>query len=80
MVGKKGMICDKAAAPLFYAVVVIECLHGGVEVDYGTDASAGFGDDFGFLFPISHPHPLRVLTTFGVTAAVRGTLMKMKDL
>lgn len=36
--------------------------------------------DLGFLFPISQPHPLSVLTTFGVTAAVNGTRMKMKDL
>lgn len=31
-------------------------------------------------FPISQPHPRNVLTTFGNTAAVRGTRMKMKDL
>jgi len=36
--------------------------------------------DLGFLFPISQPHPLSVLTTFGVTAAVNGTRMKMKVL
>ena len=36
--------------------------------------------DLGFLFPISQPHPLSVLTTFGVIAAVNGTRMKMKDL
>ena len=33
---------------------------------------------FGLLLPIFHPHPLSVLTTFGVTAAVSGTLIKMK--
>lgn len=33
---------------------------------------------FGRRLPISHPHPRRVLTTFGVIAAVRGTLKKMK--
>jgi hypothetical protein len=32
------------------------------------------------LFPISQPHPLKIFTTFGVMAAVRGTLMKMNDL
>jgi hypothetical protein len=32
------------------------------------------------LLPISQPHPLKILTTFGVMAAVRGTLIKMKDL
>lgn len=32
------------------------------------------------LLPISQPHPLNTLTTFGVMAAVRGTLMKMNDL
>lgn len=32
------------------------------------------------LFPIFQPHPLSVLTTFGVTAAVSGTRTKMKDL
>jgi hypothetical protein len=31
-------------------------------------------------FPISQPHPLKTLTTFGVMAAVKGTLMKMNDL
>lgn len=31
-------------------------------------------------FPIFHPQLRKVLTTFGVTAAVKGTLMKMKDL
>ena len=31
-------------------------------------------------FPISQPQPRRIFTTFGVTAAVRGTRMKMKDL
>lgn len=33
---------------------------------------------FGFRFPTSQPHPRRVLTTFGVTAAVKGTRTKMK--
>lgn len=32
------------------------------------------------IFPIFQPHDLSVLTTFGVTAAVNGTRMKMKDL
>jgi hypothetical protein len=32
------------------------------------------------LFPIFHPQPRNVLTTFGVTAAVSGTRRKMKDL
>jgi hypothetical protein len=32
------------------------------------------------LFQMSQPHPRRILTTFGVTAAVRGTRRKMKDL
>lgn len=31
-------------------------------------------------FPISQPQPRRTLTTFGVSAAVSGTRMKMKDL
>lgn len=35
---------------------------------------------FVVLLPISQPHPLKVLTTFGIIAAVRGTLMKMNDL
>jgi len=35
---------------------------------------------FVVLFPISHPQPLRILTTFGATATVRGTRMKMNDL
>lgn len=35
---------------------------------------------FGVLFPISYPQLRNVFTTFGVTAAVSGTLMKMKDL
>ena len=35
---------------------------------------------FGFRFPISHPQPLSTLTTLGVTAAVRGTRRKIKDL
>ena len=35
---------------------------------------------FGLLFPISQPQLLSTLTTFGVTATVRGTLTKMKDL
>lgn len=30
------------------------------------------------LFPISHPQRLKVLTTLGVMAAVRGTRIKMK--
>jgi hypothetical protein len=30
------------------------------------------------LFPIFQPHPLNVLTTFGVMAAVKGTLRKIK--
>lgn len=30
--------------------------------------------------PISQPQPRSILTTFGVTAAVRGTRTKMKDL
>lgn len=38
-----------------------------------------FGN-FGFLLPISQPHPLSVLTTLGSMAAVSGTRMKMKDL
>ena len=32
----------------------------------------------GLFFPISQPQPLNTLTTFGVTATVSGTLMKMK--
>lgn len=36
---------------------------------------------FGFPFlPISQPHPRSTFTTFGVTAAVSGTLTKMNDL
>lgn len=35
---------------------------------------------FGFLLPMSQPRPLKNFTTFGVTAAVSGTRMKMKDL
>ena len=35
---------------------------------------------FGLLFPIFQPQPRNVLTTLGVTAAVMGTLTKMKDL
>jgi hypothetical protein len=35
---------------------------------------------FGVRLPMFHPHPLRVLTTFGRTAAVSGTRMNMKDL
>ena len=35
---------------------------------------------FGLLFPMFQPQPRSVLTTFGVTAAVIGTLTKMKDL
>lgn len=35
---------------------------------------------FGFLFPISQPQPLSTFTTFGVTAAVKGTRKKIKDL
>lgn len=31
-------------------------------------------------FPISQPQPRNIFTTFGVTATVRGTLIKMKDL
>lgn len=37
-------------------------------------------DILGFRFPISQPHPLRTLTTFGVTATVNGTLINMKVL
>lgn len=32
----------------------------------------------GFFLPICHPHDRRTLTTLGVTAAVRGTLRKMR--
>lgn len=32
----------------------------------------------GFRFPMFHPQPRNVLTTFGVTAAVKGTRMKIK--
>ena len=32
----------------------------------------------GFFLPICQPHDRRILTTLGVTAAVRGTLMKMR--
>jgi phosphoglycerol transferase MdoB-like AlkP superfamily enzyme len=32
------------------------------------------------IFPIFHPQPLNVFTTFGVTAAVSGTRMKINDL
>lgn len=35
---------------------------------------------FAGLFPIFQPQLRRVLTTLGVTAAVRGTRMKMNDL
>lgn len=34
--------------------------------------------DLVFFLPICHPHDLSTLTTLGVTAAVRGTRMKMK--
>ena len=35
---------------------------------------------FVVLLPMSQPHPLSILTTLGVIAAVRGTRMKIKDL
>jgi len=34
--------------------------------------------DLLFFLPIFHPQPLRILTTFGVTAAVSGTRRKMR--
>ena len=33
---------------------------------------------YDFRFPMFHPHPLSVFTTFGVTAAVTGTRINMK--
>jgi hypothetical protein len=33
-----------------------------------------------FFFPICQPQDRRILTTFGVAATARGTLMKMNDL
>jgi hypothetical protein len=37
-------------------------------------------EDFGVRFPMFQPHPLNVLTTFGVIDTAIGTRMKMKDL
>jgi len=49
--------------------------------DFGGVGGVGDVNVFlGDLFPIFHPQPLNVLTTFGVTAAVNGTRMKMNDL
>jgi hypothetical protein len=37
-------------------------------------------DSFAVLIPIFQPHPLDTLSTFGVRAAVKETLMKMYNL
>lgn len=42
----------------------------------GEEARAGHA--LGFFLPICQPHDRRTLTTLGVTAAVRGTLRKMR--
>ena len=47
---------------------------GGIAARFRAFAS------FVVRFPISQPQPLRIFTTLGVMAAVKGTLMKMKDL
>lgn len=36
------------------------------------------GTPFGLRLPMSQPHPRKILTTFGVTAAAIGIRMKMK--
>lgn len=45
-------------------------------IPFHVDGLGGFG----LRLPMSQPHPLKVLTTFGVTAAVSGTRIKMNDL
>lgn len=69
--------------------LVLEHLHPSFNQNFPVHLFLGFGGlaalliafaSFVVRFPISHPHPRRILTTFGVTAAVRGTRMKIKDL
>lgn len=69
------------------AITKVVLRQGDVEPACSVDGTWLFesrGQDdlgnFGFLLPISQPHPLRVFTTFGRIAAVSGTRMKMKDL
>lgn len=56
------------------AHLVAECDHSE------SDRVTVYRLALGFRLPICQPHDRRTLTTFGVTAAVRGTLTKMNVL